>query len=134
LLLKRGADVNARSSSGLTPLMAACDTDARSAELVELLLDSGADVNVRMSDGKTALSLARRRNNKTILDLLLKAGAREEPEPSPVVVSTSKLITDNSVRAAIERSLPLLQQSDATFGRRSGCVSCHNNSLTAMTV
>ena len=39
-----------------------------------------------------------------------------------------------SARAAIERALPLLQQSDVTFLKKSGCVSCHNNSLTAMTV
>jgi hypothetical protein len=30
--------------------------------------------------------------------------------------------------------LPLLQQTDVSFLRKSGCVSCHHNSLTAMTV
>src|SRR4029077_19977566 len=30
--------------------------------------------------------------------------------------------------------LPLLQRSDVDFFRKSGCVSCHNNNLTAMTV
>ena len=35
---------------------------------------------------------------------------------------------------AIERSLPLLQKSDVTFLRVAGCVSCHNNSMTAETV
>ena len=39
-----------------------------------------------------------------------------------------------SARAAVERSLPLLQKSDVTFLQKSACVSCHNNSLTAMTV
>ena len=39
-----------------------------------------------------------------------------------------------TVRAAVQLSLPLLQKADATFLRKSGCVSCHNNSLTAMTV
>jgi hypothetical protein len=38
----------------------------------------------------------------------------------------------NSVRTAVERSIPLLQRSDVTFFRKSGCVSCHNNSLTMM--
>src|SRR5262249_46139111 len=33
-----------------------------------------------------------------------------------------------------ERSIPGLQRSDAAFLERAGCVSCHNNSLTAMTV
>src|SRR5260370_42367233 len=30
--------------------------------------------------------------------------------------------------------MPLLQNADSTFLRRLGCVSCHNNSLTAMSV
>jgi hypothetical protein len=39
-----------------------------------------------------------------------------------------------SPRAAVARSLPLLQKTGAVFLRKSGCVSCHNNTLTAMTV
>ena len=39
-----------------------------------------------------------------------------------------------SPRAAVERALPLLQKTDAVFLKKSGCVSCHNNTLTAMTV
>ena len=31
------------------------------------------------------------------------------------------------------RSLPLLQRADEAFFRKTGCVSCHNNSLMAMT-
>src|SRR5262245_58716256 len=40
----------------------------------------------------------------------------------------------NSVDTAVQRSIPLLQQTDVTFIKKSGCVSCHHNSLTAMTV
>ena len=39
-----------------------------------------------------------------------------------------------SARAAVEKSLPLLQHGDAVFLRKAGCVSCHNNSLTEMTL
>jgi ankyrin repeat protein len=133
-LLGRSADVNARNAIGFTPLMAACDTDASSGEVVQLLLNAGADVNARTKDGKTALSLARRRNNKTILDLLLKAGAKEEPGPAVTSNSAPATTKTNSVRSAVQKSLPLLQSSDAAFVRGSGCASCHNNSLTAMTV
>src|SRR5207244_2414323 len=41
---------------------------------------------------------------------------------------------DGRLRAAIQKSLPLLQSSDAMFIEKSQCVSCHHNSLTAMTV
>src|SRR5262249_22536748 len=84
---------------------------------------------------RTVLSLAHRRNNRTILDLLLKAGAKEEAGV-PAAISTSAPVTmkTNSVSSAVRKSLPLLQRSDAAFVRGSGCASCHNNSLTAMTV
>ncbi len=42
--------------------------------------------------------------------------------------------TPETVRAAVERSLPLLQKIDVDFVRRTGCVSCHHNSLVAMAV
>jgi hypothetical protein len=34
----------------------------------------------------------------------------------------------------VEKSIPLLQHGDVVFLRKAGCVSCHNNSLTEMTV
>jgi hypothetical protein len=37
-------------------------------------------------------------------------------------------------REAVARSLPLLQRTGETFLQKSGCVSCHNNTLLAMTV
>ena len=38
-----------------------------------------------------------------------------------------------TVRAAIERSLPLLDRADVAFIQKAGCISCHNNSLAALT-
>jgi Squalene-hopene cyclase C-terminal domain len=39
-----------------------------------------------------------------------------------------------AVRKAIEKSLPLLESIRLPFIEKTGCVSCHNNSLPAMTV
>jgi hypothetical protein len=41
---------------------------------------------------------------------------------------------ENTIRRAVQDSIPLLQHADATFAAKSGCISCHNNSLTAMTI
>ena len=38
------------------------------------------------------------------------------------------------IRAAVERSLPLLQDVGVAFIRQSGCVSCHHNSVVSMAV
>ena len=50
LLLKRGADPNARTKEGWTPLMY-----ASTRRKAELLLQSGADINARNNEGKTVL-------------------------------------------------------------------------------
>jgi cytochrome c551/c552 len=50
----------------------------------------------------------------------------------PAVVPVASHAT--SPREAVARSLPLLQRTGETFLQKSGCVSCHNNTLTAMTV
>ena len=43
-------------------------------------------------------------------------------------------MTPEAVHAAVERSLPLLQQMGQPFIQKTGCVSCHHNSLVAATV
>src|SRR2546430_8387467 len=40
----------------------------------------------------------------------------------------------HSIKEAVQRSLPLLQKTDVIFMQNTGCVSCHHNSLTAMSV
>ena len=89
------------------------------------------EINAKTADGMTALDFAMRSGDQSVVEVLRKAGAKEgnaaaqpvlKPKPAP------------SARAAIDRSIPLLQRSDVAFLRRSGCVSCHNNNLTAMTI
>ena len=42
--------------------------------------------------------------------------------------------TPAAVRAAVERSLPLLQRIGQPFIKKTGCVSCHHNSVVASTL
>jgi ankyrin repeat protein len=77
LLLTHGANVNARSHSGLTPLMqAAWGKDA--APVLELLIAHGADVNAANKDGETALIKAAWSGCVESLELLLAHGADPE--------------------------------------------------------
>jgi hypothetical protein len=131
-MLDRGADAKAKDPAGRTMLMLAASSDAIPVDAVNALLARGADVNAKGPNGETALTFARLRGRTAVVDALIKAGAVEPstapgatmPKPSPAA----------SPRAAVERVLPLLQQNDVTFMKKSGCVSCHNNTLTAMTV
>src|SRR5215472_14644178 len=132
MLLDYGAVIKTDAKMrDMTCLMFAAVSDALPVDITKDLIERGADLNARSSRGLTALDFARRLGNTPIVDLLLKAGAKEgiahaEPGFQPKPAAT--------FRAAIERSIPLLQRTDVTFLKRAGCVSCHHNNLTAMAV
>jgi ankyrin repeat protein len=133
ILLDRGAKVDAPDSLGHTPLAYAAGSDSIPTNVVKLLIERGANVNAKsphLNSGDTGMSvldLARLRGDTPVVDVLVKAGAKSAaaditaPKPGPAV----------SVQAAIQRSLPLLQRADAGFSAKSGCVSCHSESLAA---
>lgn len=131
LLLDHGADVNAIDPTGRTPLMYAAGSDLLPVDAVKLLIERGADVNAKNQHklagdaGLTVLEIARFRGDTPVVDLLVKSGARGATANKPAL----KTQTQNTIQAAIQRSIPLLQRSDANFSQKAGCISCHNNNL-----
>jgi ankyrin repeat protein len=74
ILLAAGADPNATTKSGETPLHAAARRD--DAASVLLLIEAGADVNVEDRGGDSPLSIARRsRKSVEVANLLRDHGA-----------------------------------------------------------
>jgi ankyrin repeat protein len=73
LLIANGADVNARTDSGVTPLHMAADSGLPYA--VELLIANGADVNARDQIGRTPLQIASYFCRAYIAEVLIKNGA-----------------------------------------------------------
>lgn len=136
VMLDHGADANAADPLGRTPLMYAARSDAPSAGLVKLLLEHGADANVKDKhtnagdEGWTALDMAKQSQNAAVVALLEKAGAKADGMPREPLTPRLR----NEIRSAIQDSIPLLQRADVNFVAKSGCISCHNDSLTAMTV
>jgi N-acyl-D-amino-acid deacylase len=136
VMLDHGADVNAFDPLGRTPLMYAALSDVLPLDVVKLLIERGADVNAKDRHknsgdaGITALDIAKRNGYLPISDVLLKSGAKATQEV-PVALKPRR---DNTIRSALQDSLPLLQRTDATFAAKAGCVSCHNNSMAAMAV
>ena len=129
--VERGADIHAKDPGGNTLLMLAASSDSIPVDAVKALIARGADVNAKNVEGRSAMDFAKLRGATPIVDLLAKAGAKEA---APFKLSSIKPKPAGSTREAIVRSLPLLQKSDALFLQKSGCVSCHNNTLTAMTI
>ena len=136
LMLDHGADVNAFDPFGRTPLMYAAISDLLPLDVVKLLIERGADVNAKDRHAKggdaglTVLGIAKQNGKTPIVDLLVKSGATANSEVS--LASQPK--QRDSIRSAIEASLPLLQRADTLFSKNAACFSCHNNSMEAMAV
>ncbi|HXF39825.1 MAG TPA: ankyrin repeat domain-containing protein [Blastocatellia bacterium] len=129
--LARGADINAKDPGGNTLLMLAASSDSLPLDAVKTLIDRGCDINAKNAEGRSAMDFARLRGATPVVDLLTKAGAKEA---SPFKLPSVNPKPAGSPREAITRSLPLIQKSDSIFLQKSGCVSCHNNTFTAMTI
>jgi ankyrin repeat protein len=131
LFLSRGGDPNSRGRYGMPMLALAAASDALPVDAVRMLIERGADVNAKTPDGHTALHFARLRGQTPVTELLEKAGAKDD---APWTKPELTFAAARSPREAVSRAVPLLQRSDVQFLAKAGCVSCHNNTLTAMTV
>ncbi len=132
LLLDRGASLEARDREGFTLLMQAVlsmEAAADRERMVTWLLAKGVDPNATNDRGEAAYQLAARMGSASTLELLVRAGAKavEEEWPKPAGGSPTAL-------AAVGKILPLIETSGEPVFKSRGCVSCHNNSLPAMTV
>jgi ankyrin repeat protein len=128
-LLAKGGNVNRQGGRhGPTPLIMAATMGSEAT--IRLLLRAGADLTAKDALGNTPLEWARGRGETNIIRLLDKADTR----PLETRVPHLQTADNSSVKQALARSLPLLQQSARTFSERRGCVSCHHQALVAMTV
>jgi len=134
-LLDHGADVNAPDPTGRTALMYAAVSDLLSVEVVKLLIEKGANVNAKSTHsqsgdtGRTALDLARMHGETPVVDLLLKAGAVSGMAQETMPSSSKR--ASNSIQRAVSESMRLLDRADLSFVPKTGCFSCHNQSLAA---
>ena len=131
MLFDRGADPKLTDGEGKTMIARAAAAEIELNDALRLLIAKGVDVNARDKAGETALDVARRHGRTTTVDVLKSAGAAAGNRSAAPTATPAPAA---SARVALERSLPLLQRTDAVFLKKSGCVSCHNNTLTAMTV
>ncbi|SNT06778.1 Squalene-hopene cyclase C-terminal domain-containing protein [Granulicella rosea] len=136
LLLAHGADPKLPDGSGRTALLYAAASDVLSLDAIKLLVAGGSDVNAHSlhehsgDSGMTVLDMAMQHGHTPIVDYLVSIGAK--PGQPHAAVLPARFTSE--LRPAVQSSLPLLQRADANFAKNSGCVSCHNNNLTAMTM
>lgn len=86
-----GADVNARMSNGMTPLIHAAFFDRP--EIVDVLLSGGADRGARDQLGMTALDWAKSKDNPDVVRLLLNADAFQQQSTARISASPAGAAT-----------------------------------------
>jgi ankyrin repeat protein len=131
-LLDHGASLESKDREGFTLLMQAVlamEAPADRDRMVTWLLSKGVDPNAKNDRGETAWQLAARMGIASTLELLVKAGAKETKEEWPTPGKGAA-----TVQEAVKKILPLIETSGEPVFKNRACVSCHNNSLPAMTV
>lgn len=126
VLLARGATADGRSRLKATPLIFAAASDEVSPATIDLLLKHGADPAAVDAEGSTALTWASKRGATPVSKRLGYQG------PAPGSATLPAIRPD--ITEAVERSIALLQASSAEFVKKSGCISCHNQSIPAMAI
>jgi ankyrin repeat protein len=124
MLLDRGA----RSTDDVLRAVAQSPDDFP-VDFIERLIQSGADIHAETPLGPI-LHLARLQGDTPLSRSLTRAGAKSVDLQAES--ASSRPQPARSVRAAIERSLLLIDRADVAFISESGCISCHNNSLPPM--
>jgi ankyrin repeat protein len=117
LLLKHRADPNQQDTAGRTALIWAARTGRE--DIVRVLLDAGADIDAADNSGHTAVIAAAEKGHGAIVRLLRANGAGE----GETVSTRSSPLTP---RAAVEKSIPLLQRGAVTWLERARCGACHH--------
>jgi ankyrin repeat protein len=118
VLLDAGAQIDAQDYRGFTPLMLAAGTDRYDQRIVNMLLAHGADLRPTNHAGETALDWAHKFGDPEVIQAL-GGSPRDLAKPVQLPEETG------DARAAVTRSIQLLDRTDDQFFHKSGCFACH---------
>jgi ankyrin repeat protein len=118
VLLDAGARIDAQDYRGFTPLMLAVGTDRYDRRTVNMLMAHGADLRPTNHDGETALDWANKFRDPEVIRTL-KGSPQDLAKPVQLSDQTG------DTRAAITRSIQLLERTSDRFFHKSACFACH---------
>lgn len=99
-------------------------------EMLATILGAGEKLDARSPDGETALDWASKHGETKAVAFLRE---RNAPAIQTTPTAPSAQSPTPNLQTALAKALPLLARSEEIVLRQSGCVTCHHNSLGAMT-
>ena len=115
----------------MTPLMLAVATYHANEKIVQMLLAKHPATDVKSKANETALDWAAKFQHPSILPAVRKASPGVElVKRAPVEVPHG----NRDARAAVEKSVALLQKANVTFFREGGCISCHAQNIAGVAI
>jgi ankyrin repeat protein len=146
LLARPELDLHRKSTFGeaVPPMVWAAYDETGDPAVARTLLARGIDINEPSSAGSTALSWASKRGATPLFALLRAEAAKMDPDvKKPKVLPQNTIPPDASgrermLRDSAQRAVTLLQRSSDAFlengfAKMTGCVSCHQQTLPAVT-
>jgi ankyrin repeat protein len=127
ILLDAGARIDAQDYRGFTPLMLAIGTDRYDHRTINLLLAHSADLGPKNHAGETALDWAYKFRDPEVIRAV---GGTPKAFAQPVRLSDPTWDT----RAAVTRSVQLLERTNDQFFHKSACFACHEQPPTEFAV
>lgn len=144
-LLERGPDLHFKSPFGeaVPPMVWAAYDESADQTAAQALLDRGVDINESSSAGNTALTWALKRGETPLVSFLRAHGATDSSQSSkrrPVPhrdVASDPTQRERMLREGVQKAIELLQRSsdgflENGFVKSTGCVSCHHETLPAV--
>jgi ankyrin repeat protein len=126
-LIDAGAKVNVQDYRGFTPLMLAAATDRANPETVRLLRDRNADTQPKTRSGETASQWALKFGDAAVIRAM---GVTTKVENTNAALPAES----PDVRAAVQRSVSLLERATSQFFTRGNCFACHEQPAAAFAV
>jgi ankyrin repeat protein len=110
--------------------------------IVQALLEAGADPNqaarvLSPKSPKTSLFVAKRHGNPNVIRLLTDSKPDSSQNGNAGPRSTENIKNGQEadrIQAAVAKGVALLQTCDETFFLKTGCMACHQQSVTALAV
>ena len=143
-LLEQGVDLHHKSpfGEGVPPMVWSAYDETADPSLARMFLARGLDVGELSSAGSTALTWAQKRGETPLVAFLRAKGAKAPDNAKHNAVPNNSLPLDGSsrervLRDSVQRAVNILQRSsdgflDNGFVRKTGCVSCHQQTLPAV--